>query len=64
MIGDGYLPPLHVLMAVPIFNFRVSFRVSIRLKVKLDYTRLDLIRLKIRLTRLTSAVYMHLDVKR
>ena len=43
-----------------IFKFRVSFRVSIRFRVKLDYIRLDSVRLKVLLARLTSRVYMHL----
>ena len=38
------------------------FRVSIRVKVNLDYIQLDSVRLKVRLTRLTSGVYMHLYV--
>ena len=39
------------------------FRVSIRVKVKLDYIQLDSVRLKVRLTRLTSGVCMHLYVE-
>ena len=42
--------------------FRVNFKVSIRLRVKLDYIRLDSVRLKLVLTRLTSGVYIHLYV--
>ena len=40
-----------------------KFRVSIRLKVKFDYNRLDWIRLNVLLTRLISGVYMHLYVE-
>ena len=51
-----------VIICTNIFTFRVRFRVSIRFGVKLDYIRLDSVRLKVRLTRLTAGVYMHLDV--
>ena len=47
-----------------IFKFRFSFKVSIRFRVKLDYIRLDSVRLKVLLARLTSGVYMHLNVER
>ena len=43
--------------------FGVSFRVIIRFRVKLDYIRLDSVRLKVLLTRLTSGVYIHLYVE-
>ena len=70
--GDGYLLSLHVqitkcpFMAVPMYNvfkFRVSFRVSIKFRVKLDYIRFDLVRLKVLFTRLTPGAYMQLDVE-
>ena len=56
-------------MTVPMYKFRVNFRVSIRFRVKLHYIILDsvrlkvlLTRLKVLLTRLTSGVYVHLYV--
>ena len=54
-------------MTVPMYKhickYMVSFRVSIKFRVKLDYIRLDSVRLNVLLTRFTSGVYMHLYVK-
>ena len=46
-----------------IFKFKVNIRVIVVFRVKLDYIGLDSVRLKVRLTRLTFGVYMHLYVE-
>ena len=44
-----------------IFKFRVSFRVAIGFRVKLDYIRLDSIKLKVLWTSLTSGMHLYVE---
>ena len=64
LFANPLRPSRVLLRCANIFKFRVSFRVSIKLwVVKLDYVRLDSVRLKLLLTRFTSGVYIHLCVE-
>ena len=47
---------LRLFRCANIFKCKVSFKVSIRVCVRLDYIRLDSVRLKVFLTRLTPGV--------
>ena len=55
--------PFYGCSEVNTIKVRVSFKVNIRIVVKLYYIRLDSVRLLVLLPRLTSGVYRHLNVE-